>query len=269
MGFEESMIEDSFHDEEDYLEHLMDEADREWECQQYEQSSYQEEYEDDEFYDEDDEEYYEGLLKQYQQWAKENPLKHKVFLAWAYFDTEKDSDSRDDNFLLDRFENWQREEDWQTERMKDYYGDDFYQQILSYFKWKIENPIEEILRQPQIEYFYPTDTFPYVQEIPPRDLLIEEVNEFEEWIELKKKYEQWLSTSSEVNRKEYLDEIIESEFKGDISVGHVKDCMLKQLEAEKTLDFTKEKVMKWYDEDGERGRDLFFMIKCVQNFYEE
>ncbi len=36
MGFEDSMIEDGFHDEEEYLEHLMDEAEEEWERQQYE-----------------------------------------------------------------------------------------------------------------------------------------------------------------------------------------------------------------------------------------
>ena len=36
MSFEDSMIEDGFHDEKDYLEHLMDEADKEWERQQHE-----------------------------------------------------------------------------------------------------------------------------------------------------------------------------------------------------------------------------------------
>lgn len=267
MGFEDSMIEDGFHDEEEYLEHLMDEAEREWESQQNEQSSY-EEYEDDEEGYYEDEEYYVNLQEQYRQWAKDNPLKHQVFIAWAYFDTEKDSDSNVDNFILDKFIEWQREEDWQTERMKDYYGD-FYPRILLYFEWKMENSIEELIRHPEIEYFYPIEDYPYVQEIPYRDLLVEKVENFEEWIRNKKNFDQWLSTAPDEERKEFLDNINQDFFHRNTSIENVRECLIKHLDDNKELDFIKNKIMVWYDEDGKRGRDLFYMIKCVQNFFEE
>lgn len=149
MGFEESMIEDGFHDEEEYLEHLMDEADREMERQQYEQSSYQDEYEDDYYYEEDEEDD-EEFRKQYAQWAQENPLRYKIFCAWLNLDEEDDKDID----YLDKFVQWQEDEDWQMTRLKDYYNE-YYPRIIRYFEWCIENPIEEILRTHNIKYLRP------------------------------------------------------------------------------------------------------------------
>lgn len=266
MGFEDSMIEDGFHDEEEYLEYLMDEADREYERQQYEQSTYQDDYEDDNYYDENNEEYYNTLREKYKQWAKNNPLKYKIFIAWIDFDTEWDYE--DDNFVLDKFEQWQNEEDWQMERLKDYYHE-YYPRIIKYFEWEIDNPIEEILRQPEIEYFRPISEYPYVQGIPECELLIDKMEDYEEWIRNKKKYEQWVSTASEEEKRDFWDMVIDNEFQNDTSIEHTRDCLLKQLDDDKTSDFTKEKVMSWFDEDTIRGQKLFYYIKCVQNYFED
>ena len=105
MSFEDSMLEEGFHNEEEYLEYLMDEADKEWERQQYERTSYQEEYyEDDDYCYEDDEEYYDKLRERYRQWIKEeNPLKFKIFTAWVKFDAEWESRYKEPNIFLDKF----------------------------------------------------------------------------------------------------------------------------------------------------------------------
>lgn len=267
MGFEDSMIEDGFHDEEEYLEHLMDEAENEWERQQYEESSYQEEYDDDEeYYDEDDEEYYDSLREKYRQWIKENPLKHKIFCAWVQFDSEWESRNREKNIFLDKFGQWQEDEDYYIKQLKDYYHV-YWPRIVKFFEWKIDNPIEEILRQPHIEYFRPTSEYPYMQEIPDRELLVDELEEFEEWIGNKEKYEQWKSTATDEEKKEFWDMVNENEFQNDTSIEHTRKCILKQMKDE--LDYTKEKVMSWFDEDTIRGQKLFYLIKCVQNYYED
>lgn len=267
MGFEDSMIEDGFHDEEEYLEHLMNEAEEEWERQQYEQSSYQEEYdEDEEYYYEDDEEYYDKLREQYRQCMKDNPLKHKIFCAWVHFDAEWEDRYKEENIYLDKFEQWQEDEKGCIQQIEDYYHV-YYPRILKFFEWGIENPIEEILRQPQIEYFRPTDEYPYVQKIPDRELLVDEMEDYEDWIKNKEKYEQWISTATDEEKKEFLDMVNENEFQYDTSIEHTRECILKQMEDD--LDYTKEKVMSWFDEDTIRGQKLFYHIKCVQNYFED
>ena len=261
MGFEESMIEDGFHDEGEYLEHLMDEADRIFERQQYEQSLYREEYEDDGYYV--DEEYYDELREQYKQWAEENPLKNRIFIAWVHFDTEWDY--KDDNFILDKYEEWRMEKEWQMERLQDYY-DDFYPRIIKYFEWGIDNPIEEILRQPHIDYSRTSDTYPYIEAIPERELLLDEVIDYEEWIKNKNNFDSWCSKENEEVKKEFFDMVIEHEFNNDTSIEHVRDCILKQMEIDKEPDFIVKKVMNWFDEDGDQGRELFYRIKCLQYY---
>lgn len=263
MGFEESMIEDGFHDEEEYLEHLMDEADRELEYPQYEQSSYQDECEDEYYYEEeDDDEYYCCLRKQFVKWAKENPLKTKIFYAWLYFDTEEDYN---DNDYLDKFVQWQKYEDEEITHLKDYYQE-YYPRIIKYFVWCIENPIEEILRTHEIEYLRPTNEYPYVESIPYRELLIDEMEDFENWVANKKSYEQWLTTASDKEKNDLFAIVNENDFQNDTSNEHVRECLLNHFGEDSVLDFQKKRVMSWFDEDMERGKNLYYTIQCIENY---
>ncbi|MBR5831652.1 MAG: hypothetical protein IKY79_03460 [Bacteroidales bacterium] len=266
MSFEDSMLEDGFHDEEEYLEYLMDEADKEWERQRYEQSSWKEEYyEDEEYYDEEDEEYYNELQERYRQWIKDNPLKVQIFWAWLYFDYEWEYRCNEKNIVLDKFEQWQKDEEYCIKELKAYYHD-YYPRILKFFEWKVENPIEEILRQPNIEYFQPIEEFPYAQEIPKRDLLVDEMEDYEEWIKNKECYEQWVLSVSDEDKKEFWDMVNEYDFQNDTSIEHIRECIFEQMKDE--INSKKEKVMSWFDEDPMRGQKLFYYIKCVQNYFD-
>ena len=270
MSFEESMIEDGYHDEEEYIEHLMDEAENEWECQQNYQNSHKESCNDDYGDYDDEEEYYEKLKSQYQDYFKDNTLKFRIFLTWIHFDTEWNY--KDRHFLLHKFAEWQGNEEWQTKRMKDYYSF-YYPQIIKYLEWVINNPIEDYLtesyRERNIELvIHPSPTHPFVEPIPERDLIVERVNALGDWLNRKNKFEQWMLNSSDDEKTKFFNKIDEEEFESDSSAKHVRECVLRQLKGDRELDSTIEKVMNWYDEDAERGRNLFYMITCVQDFNE-
>ena len=266
MSFEDSMIEDGYHDEEEYLNYLMDEAEEECKRQKYEKSLYDNEmYDEDDFYVEDDEEHYNELNEEYLQWLKDYPLKHKIFIAWVYYDT--DWDYKDKNFILKKFEEWKQDENWQMSCLKNYYRE-YYPRIIKYFRWKINNPIEEILRQPylDIEFTIPISEHPYYRMIPQKELLIQEMEDFEDWICTKERYKKWMRTASDKKVKDFLDDIDDFEFQNDTSIEHMRECLLKQLEDDNLSDLEKKKIMRWFDEDTERGCKLFYNIKCVQNF---
>lgn len=270
MGFEESMIEDGFHDEETYLEHLMDEADREWERQQNDESSWDDNHSEEEYYEEDydegyvDDEWYEEVRKRYQQWIKENPIMQKLFMAWIDCYSEWEDY---EYFILDKFLEWESmEEDWRIGQLKDYYGEDFYQKIYSFFKWQVENPIEEELRPHSIEYFDYSETPPIP--LPDSEVIYSEVWDFEEWIRQKENYEKWLSEASDEEKNVFFKEVDEYEFDGDNSVEHVRDCVLRQLNEDDFSDYTRQKIKNWYDRDPEKARDLVYYIRCVENHEE-
>lgn len=256
MGFEDSMIEAGFHDEEDYLEHLMDEFDKQNETQQ--------EYDED-INDEYDEEwpdgYYEEESNRYYKWFRENPIKKELFIAWAY--TFYEAEKNNDFFFVDRFMEWEQDEEGHIERLKNYWGKE-YEALLSFIVWKQENPMEEILRQPQHEYF----DFRYDPplELSESEVLEYDVEDFKNWINRKKEFEKWFTNTSEEKKREFLNEVDYNEFDDDKSIENIRLCIIKQMDDDKEPDFIKQKVLDWYDSQPEEAGKLFYHIKCVQYY---
>lgn len=253
MGFEESMIEDGFHDEEEYLEHLLDEADDFFCRQQEKKYSYYDEYK------EDDEYYYDDLDYEYKEWVKKHPLKRRVFNYWLDFICEWDWNKTKD--LLDNFAEWHSQEWWHISQLKRHLGD-FYPRMIRYLAWEITNPIEEILRIPNIQQYRPTKEFPYLKIIPEKELIFKRVDDFEEWIEQKTKYKQWLATVTDDKKETFLNRVIQETLNNDISSSHVREYILNQFEKEPGI--IKEQITNWFDEDCERGITLFLEIQCVK-----
>ncbi len=256
MGYEDSMIEAGFHDEEDYLEHLMDEYDKQNETQH----EYDEDI-DDEYEEDWPDGYYEEESTRFYKWFRENPIKKELLVAWAY--TFYEADKNNDFFFVDRFLEWEQDEEGCIERLKKYWGDE-YEDLLSFIVWKQENPMEEILRQPQHEYF----DFRYEPplELPESEVLEYDVEDFKSWIKRKKGFEKWISTTSEDKKREFLKEVDYNEFDDNKSIENIRLCIIKQMDDDKEPDFIKQKVLDWYDSHPEEAGKLFYHIKCVQYY---
>ena len=253
MSFEESMIEDGYHDEEEYLEHLLDEADEIFRHQLEDKYSYCDEYE------EDDEFYYENLDYEYKEWLEKHPLKRRVFMFWLDYICEWDG--RKHNDLLDKFAEWHSQEWWHISQLKRYLGD-FYPRMIKYLAWEIANPIEEILRIPNVQQYRPIKEFPYLTIVPEKELIFERVDDFEEWIGKKTKYKQWLTTAADDEKEALVNRVIQETLNNDISSGHIREYILNQLEKQPGIII--EQITNWFDEDCERGISLFLEIQSVK-----
>ena len=255
MGFEDSMIEDGFHDEEEYVEHLLDEADDFFRRQQEKKYSYYDEYE------EDDEFYYDDLDYEYKEWCEKHPLKRRVFSFWLDFICEWDYCKYND--LLDKFAEWHSQEWWHISQLKWHLGD-FYPRMIKYLAWEIANPIEEILRIPNVQQYRPTTVFPYLKIVPEKELIFERVTDFEEWNGKKKKYKQWLTTVTSDEEEALTNRIIKELLNNDISSSHVREYILDQFKEKPGIII--EQLSTWFDEDTERGIRLFLEVQCVKFF---
>lgn len=253
MGFEESMMEDGFHDEQEYLDHLMNEADKEFESQQEMKSSWNSYSGEEEDYEEETD-YYYRMRNEMSKWVKENPLKWKFFIVWVHLDTEWNYQNK--NFLLDKFDEWISDEEEQMERIEDYYGS-FYPRLLKYFTWQIENPIEEIIRQPSLEYY---------SGFSEDDMLEERVEDYERYIKDKDKYAEWILSVSPDEKKEYVSDVYDIEFDGDISMSHIRECVITQMKRDDISKKNIQKVLDWYDSNGDKAREFCCYIKCVKHF---
>lgn len=92
------------------------------------------------------------------------------------------------------------------------------------------------------------------------------MEDFEDWVENKKRYEQWMSTASDKEKNDLFAIVNEFDFQNDTSNEHVRECILKQFGEDNMLDLQKERVMLWFDEDMERGKNLYYTIQCVENY---
>lgn len=258
MGFEESMIEAGFHDEEKYLEYLMEEFENQDENQQFCDDD-SDNNETEEYYEGDD--YLEEECKKYYAWCRNNPIKKELLVVWAYtfFESEKENEY----FFVNRFLEWEQREKECIEQLKEYWGDK-YEELYSFIVWKNENPMEEILRQPQHEYF----DFRYDPplELPESDIIDYDLEDFKYWIKRKQEFDSWINNATEDKKKEFFDEIDYNEFNNDKSIENIRLCIERQLNDDKELDYTKQKVMSWYDTQPEKASKLFYYIKCVQYY---
>lgn len=269
MGIEESMIEDGFHDEEEYLEHLLDEADDFFRRQQEERNSYQEEsfsyQKGNEKIDSHEYSTRSELENQYYKWRNENPLGNKLFITWVNLDF--DWDKKVTYPFLEKFEWWKRNEgdpNIQTAAIRASYGD-FFSRIVEYFKWQLENPIEDMLRLPYVEQY--SGGYPFTKKIPERELLVDRVYKFEDWIKYKKTYDKLFNNASDEKKKEFIEYVNEVEFQNDTSFNHVKECLIEFIDLNiGYCNINANEVMVWYVEDEERGRDLFYRIQCIHTF---
>ena len=121
MSFEDSMLDDGYQNEGDYLEHLMDDAERTYRQQQAMEASWNSSDEGGTFHSEDYDEYYENVIENhYKPWIENNPLKFELFIAWLDIFTNLDYD--DNYFFVKKFLEWEQDEVTHINQLKDYYN---------------------------------------------------------------------------------------------------------------------------------------------------
>lgn len=280
MGIEKSIIVDSFQNEGEHVEHLIDKVMKmeeqekdilltrnntsEGRCEvfNWEES------------DETDERY-EMHIERYQQWVEENPIKHKLFVAWIDINAGRNH-HYDYYFFIKNFLEWERDEPLHIKQLQDYY-EDYYPRIYSYFEWKSTNFMEDVLRQPRPSYFNDnlysiTDLF----KLPKCVVLIKEVEDYEHWIKCKKEYEQWGSKFDyyDIELEVFIRDVSRIYFNGnenailsnrsDYSIKQIHEIITKQLETE-TEDI-KDMILDWFDNNPNEACELYVHICCVKRY---
>lgn len=261
MGFEDSMIEDGFNDEEEYLEHLMDEAESLWQEEQFENN--------DSFDDQVDFgkgyglEYYEDLEKRYAQWKKDNPLKNELFLTWVscYYGYPFWSMG---NERMDAFVDWEEDESLHINQLESYYGTN-YKKIYDYLQWKSENPVENfLLIKSHIRYSLDLQNVEKKSTRKYGDtlLLINYVDIYERWMEKRSLYEDWKINASDIELFLFYRYIEKTFFRGDISIDYIEEC----------LDYYGlfcKPVSPMYYQEPEKLRKMVFKMECIRFFSSE
>ena len=261
MGFEESMIEDGFHDEEEYLVHLMDEAESLWQEEQLENNdSYDDQCNCGKGYNL---EYYEELEKRYAQWEKDNPLKNELFLAWVscYYGYPFWSMG---NEGMDAFVNWEEDEAIHHNQLESYYGTN-YNKIYDYLQWKSKNPVENYLLiwshtrcSIDIQNVEKKSTRKYGGTI----LLLNYVDIYELWMEKARLYEDWKKNTSDIELFLFYRHIEKTFFRGDISIDYIEECL------DNNGLFLKP-VSSMYYQEPEELRKMVFEMECIRFFSSE
>lgn len=276
MSIEDSMIEAGFHDEETYLEHLIDEAEEITKNRQNHELSWESLEREKEFRWEDSDEYNEELEKhidKYGQWVEDNPFKFQLFIAWIDISYRRDYD--DYYFFIKRFLEWEQNEELCINQLKEKYGD-FYQKIVDYFEWKSQNLIENYLRQPEILYYDKTQEYG-IKKLPPDVILKNEVMDYERWVEYKEDYDRWYSkfddcTLLPIDLEVHWNAVCRKYFDGNQSifcVNHqdeaiisVRKAIVKQIDAE--IEPIKDLILDWFDNNPIEANSLYIRICCIK-----
>lgn len=252
MAFEDSMIDAGFHDEEEYLEHLMSEAENFWRKQKESDDIY---YDEDGGEDEND--LYPKEREGYKEWIKKNPLLKELFVAWLniYYPSTIGS-----NDFIEAFLEWRRDIQYNTILVENYYGN-YYPRLIKYFKWKVDNAIEEILRFPQIENFDYNCEPP--EEFSNADLLIQKVLEFENWLSFKDYYNKWMIKATEKEKNQLYEEVKKSYFDNDVTTESIRRYILQKLDDEDVIQTNKDLVLRWFDNNPQLACKTIFEIECI------
>ena len=253
MAFEDSMIEEGFHDEGEYLNYLIDKAESFWQSQN--EVTYEESFDYEE--DEDNNEYEPEEHKEYRRWAQENPLLARLFYTWYKM---YDFESRDMDSLVIQFSIWKSDMPRYIKEVENYYGD-YFPRIISYFKWKLENKIENIIRFPDFLYLYWEKDPSYYE------ILKGEVEEYEEWLEKKKAYKAWLDKANKEEKKLLLIKVRDHFFKGDDSIENIKNHLINNMKSNDVFGTDFKEVIDWYNENSVAARNFYFFINCIEYYY--
>lgn len=250
MGFEESMIEDGFHDEEEYLEHLLDEAEK-----LYAHDNYTEEILDDPSLQEDDESFDESERIRYANWVIENPLEKEFFCAWLNTDI---CGTYSTYYIIEKFHEWEKNTEKCKGDLKINYGN-LYPQIVEYFLWKIDNKEEDKL----IRYEYNSDLENDYYSLSLREALLRDVENYQSWLLSKSSYLNWESEISDEEKKKFYEEVVEEEFGGDYSTEYVRKLVFSYIDENDESDT--HRFTKWFDDNPQKALEIYFLIKCVQH----
>lgn len=266
MGFEDSMIEEGFHDEGEYLEHLIGKAEDNW-ITEYNQRNDFNEYpgsEDDGY---EDEECLEEDRKKYIQWARKNPLEKELFVAWANVYWKFTLSTPVQYFQL-YIEYWIGNEEYRLYQLESLYGPDF-QNVYNYLKWRIENPIENSILLEEFEKNDMEFGFDYSNcppdppiELPECEILLKRVEFYEDWMKSKREYDNWKSNTIGEEKELFFKQIKDVIFNGDISAAHIRRC----IEKEDIYDSIKENILRLFDIAPDKNRDLIYEMECIR-FY--
>lgn len=181
------MLDAGYYDEEEYLEHLHDVAENSWEEQERRSASYTD-YEENED-DGDMEEYYDEIeMGKYKDWIEKNLVEKDLFITW--FQIFRYMDFFDYDYLLQEWQEWLHNPDGCIEELKQCFGSD-YSRMTTYFSWKSRNYLEEHFRNP---YYETIDSSGEL--LSKEDILRNQLDDFEEWMRIKGRYEEWQANAS-------------------------------------------------------------------------
>lgn len=141
MSFHDSMIEAGYFDEQDYLDHLFDVADKAFE----EQSNIK--YEEESDYDDSDDNWNEDAME-YAEWLCDNHRRKILFLMW--FNLQRESGAFDNP--LDARRAYIEEEEYCNNEVKESYGQ-FFNVVMHYVEWRENNLAEEVFREPKYDLY--------------------------------------------------------------------------------------------------------------------
>lgn len=263
MGFNDSMIENGFQDEEEFLEHIMDEADKEFE-KQYKLQQYWDNFpngvvEDDSDDEYSDDEYYREEWKRYCIWKDNNYTMWNHF--WIWFDTlSSHAKHHGSTAVVDAFLEWEQMSDMFIGQLKNYYGD-LYKIIHNILIWEEKHPIQRILEGTFVDFFSNTEDKFECDNIVA--VLTEGLYDVP-WNEVNN-YNKMISNITREERDIFYKKIDKDIFNNNRSIEMMLFVILKSNLSQNT----KEILFKEFIKNPKSSIDEYYQIKCIETYYEK
>lgn len=102
--------------------------------------------------------------------------------------------------------------------------------------------------------------------MPERAEILYKIDYFENWIKKKEAYDNWNSSASEEEKTKFCNYVNSYFFDNNLSSEHIREYVVKQLDSDKCTEYQKEWVLNWFDQDRDRGKELFYYIWCVREY---
>ena len=262
MSFHDSMLDDGYSDEEEYLEHLFDVFDKHQD--EIKRLDYSEDYNQEENDDEEEEDYFfnenkwntesfQSDVKFVRKWCKKN-TKDRDKLFWAYhlsYDIPNYSDLSD--FLIKW--DYHSYQEWiidctETEN----YG--------SYWEWIENNKLENFFSGIMLEEV--TDCYDDKGVYDENKVIEARVTNWDIWETLKQKYHKWINTASEEEKENFFNDI---KFEIHNQKGTFSAIMQSYVEIKDKL-FEEEcwYIIKNILTNIKEASNVFYKVKCYKKY---
>lgn len=212
MGFEESMIEDGFTDEEAYLEHLLDLADEQFykntgvsyneylEYEDFDQQTYEDRIDEYEYVDVTDEE-----RDFYRSWRESNLEESVYFSLWVDTFFGEGRKPRFEDYV-DKLTEYLHASEIHKNELKNHYRG-FYEAVVDYLMWKRKNPMYSLFLEECINVISDEDSYDHE--------ILNRIVEYNKWKDEQEAYEQYINQLSELEKQNFYDDINECYFDGE------------------------------------------------------